>query len=1128
MPMLKRALVVGVGGSGGATARIVRQELVDLLRRTDPTLPFPRGWQFLHIDTPPVPDGNDAALPPQLPIEQFVGLSNKGMRYSAVVREVLLNEKLVETTAPWLPDPIEGNEINLQAGAGQYRAIGRTLLHYARMRIRGAIGARIEQMSSDGAQEDMTNVTRALAPRLLAGGTSDPTVDQPLVFVVSSIAGGSGSGMFLDICDFVRGLLPSTWGPEHVAAVLFAPDTFANLKGSTKNGVQGNALAALTELISAKLGRNTNQAESVLMEVSGFERPLDLRGPSETFIIGRSNGRVAFKDPNGVFFAAGKAIAACISDAGVQDKYYKSVIGNFYNNAQKVDNTPLASENASVLSSFGFASVGLARERFADYATERLAGRAISTLLDAHLASSAFEGDTDDEKIRKLGASVFGEFKRKAELQEAGEARDIIEAIAKLEAAAKVRRRSALADQVAQRSEIAASSVQKWVGQHFAAQVDEWKAQSNADIRTATARWATDIQPKILAAIGDVIGRYGIRVGAHVLDLMIAELMNQVLAEFRRTQGESAQKADDDRDWLSRIGDSFRDMKEKVSTSDQRVTRFMEAGLSAFSATVNAELFRAAGMAVEALCTDFLEPLKSTLEREAKSLRSQSASVAGRRSDIQRWQDAERDVPLYVRPPLNEKLIEPWEAFPATYEQLVRDSADEQAGLGWRSGEDAAIRDVILGEPAGSGHPWCEIERTWRSASDALSPTGTSGQAAFRLHLGAEDVLARSRTWVEDGGRPIGRYVREGLKEYLNPSDRDVDATEKKRRLDEFQDRFTEALSIASPLVDLDHEFLGQVHGSQTYDPSQPIAVLSELPFPEGHPARERVVGALSAQGISVADEMFGEDNAQKINISTFFQGGLNPFVFASLTRPVAESLTVLRSGDGLGEFWKWRRARQLPGALPLDPTNRQAMIRGWWIARTMGHLLVSNGTTGDPSAAQPPSVWIEGAWRAFPSTWLGAIPYHPAEVLPAVLETLPEALIDASAAKSYQVLAPYEQLLRLGLRGPSARNLGGDVLPKPFTQWLEDGQAPEGGSFVPPAIAEASDPATRSTAAADYLVLVRESYLERAEAHPPRSDASTRPPLDRELVADLATVLAQLANDVRELPRAQGGKVTW
>jgi serine/threonine protein kinase len=70
--------------------------------------------------------------------------------------------------------------------------------------------------------------------------------NRPRVYVVASLAGGTGSGIFIDLAYVVRGILKSLGYPQpHVIGLLLAP--VADLNSPQKKGLV-NTMAALTEL----------------------------------------------------------------------------------------------------------------------------------------------------------------------------------------------------------------------------------------------------------------------------------------------------------------------------------------------------------------------------------------------------------------------------------------------------------------------------------------------------------------------------------------------------------------------------------------------------------------------------------------------------------------------------------------------------------------------------------------------------------------------------------------------------------------------------------------------------------------------------------------------------------------
>ncbi len=127
--MLRPFLLIGVGGSGGKTLRIVHHELERVLREIGWDDAFPAAWQFLHVDVPSVADGDDPDLPPQLQHAEYAGLVTAGVNYRNIDMALAGGADRTEAgdaIAGWRPIPHEVN-VPVERGAGQFRALGRII-----------------------------------------------------------------------------------------------------------------------------------------------------------------------------------------------------------------------------------------------------------------------------------------------------------------------------------------------------------------------------------------------------------------------------------------------------------------------------------------------------------------------------------------------------------------------------------------------------------------------------------------------------------------------------------------------------------------------------------------------------------------------------------------------------------------------------------------------------------------------------------------------------------------------------------------------------------------------------------------------------------------------------------------
>ena len=121
----RRMIFVGLGGSGGKTLRFLKRDLNAWLKTIGWHEGMPQGWQFLQIDTPTVQDGTEIESAAMLPDNEYLGLVGRDMemaRLDASLYPIRSAQRMGASSWRVVPDSLN---VNIQTGAGQYRAGGR-------------------------------------------------------------------------------------------------------------------------------------------------------------------------------------------------------------------------------------------------------------------------------------------------------------------------------------------------------------------------------------------------------------------------------------------------------------------------------------------------------------------------------------------------------------------------------------------------------------------------------------------------------------------------------------------------------------------------------------------------------------------------------------------------------------------------------------------------------------------------------------------------------------------------------------------------------------------------------------------------------------------------------------------
>lgn len=1075
--MLGPVLLIGCGGSGGKTLRIAHSAIERRLRRVGyPPGYMPAGFQFLHVDVPPKQEGSTSEFGPYLPGDDYVNLVDAGVQYASVDETLVsnaINTGSLHELAGWRPEP-SAVRVAIQEGAGQYRALGRLITMRRMDKVFTAIRNAANDFSTAEARTELDEVSSQLGWPVPATAAERPT---PLAIVVSSLAGGTGAGCFLDVCDVLRSAYPA-WG-DHALTVLYAPDVFSTISGT--EGVQSNAIAALNELVAGYW--STEQRHTGLLSGTGVsKRSFTQGGTAHPFIIGTQNsGGVALSSPSQVYRAVGEALGMIAGGPDVRENVVNFLTVNWQRNAvRNPDSLGLSPPNTmAALSSFGFARAGLGRERFEDYVIKRLVRDAAEFMATGYLTSAQnmFPGEelTPDEALNRLVDHLAVRFLEECNLHERDDNDQILDALLPPDLTERFNGvRTRVLNEIRPLEAAAPTVWARRVMDAVEPHRSPFQTEFESSLSKTVGQWVDETPDRIIGVVSSYAARYGVPVARALVENAIAELRG--VAD--QLTGEALQ-LDQGAQWLSLVSAALPAGRQPITGENPALADAVRQGAGQLWATAQSSLRRRAIDAMTELTDAFLRPLLLAMTAAQNGLVADLGPQAnGEPPEILGWPQG-TTIPTWLYPSDIEFLLEPVQQYPGKFTELVSASVDQDdaQSLGGpliaarqlvTSGGFAISERESVSEAITHGTGTSDHDNTGRWQPKLIGLDGTP--AVFRVRYRVDDMLDRARAWVNRPGTRMERYLRESLSDYLSEVDAQGNPIPNHQaRLAEFRTAFGNAIKASDPLVMIDRDLYGRVHLDH---PEARVAMVVEpIPFDEGHPARVLARDLLISRKIDAANinDYFRSGNTGSISIISYLEMPSHPVVYQSLMEPIARTWSKVGE-SGAESFWRWCRTRSLTEAVPLPTRVRQAIVRGWFTAKVLGLLDAS-----DPNVAYRIAL-EDGQVAAFPFPLVGRRVGRRDNLspLPAILESFGVAVALFSTAGDSTHLAPYLRLLHLGMSDVDAWELGYAHLGRELEDWIATGLSPH--SLL--------DPVVSGVTEAERLAHVQEVLRSSADAY--------------------------------------------
>lgn len=1025
--MLSPFLIIGVGGSGGKTIRAMRQTLMRRLKAKGWKGEFPEAWQFLEIDTISTQGGGNFTAP-LLPANQFLGLVPQNVDYAGLRNQLI--QKLPRTEqnlalGGWIP---ENTAVPIQKGAGQYRTLGRAVVASQLPQLQQALTRSYGRLSAPGVLEDLREVSMKLY------GKAEGQSPEPMALVISSVAGGSGAGIYLDVVEALKSL--NSGFDKRTQVLLFGPDVFNNIPQGLRDSIPANALGAINETLAGMWAEGPGPGSAALFGNSGLNgRGTSGFGPRNTYLIGASNGQVSFGDQDSVYRAAGESLATLVSDEAVQTWMVEYAIVNvFVNSANPIicnDETMLKSSqnvfHSQPLASIGVGRVSLGLDRLAEYIAEGGAKWTVERLLwPQFVPASPMNPQTPQQIIEEAVDRAWGQFLTDSGLNERGDVHEVIEALLPIGLEDRAR---AFASSVINKASggvpPAGIPANQWVSNvtnFFNLQRKAYETDEQSEIYKVAQVWTTDIQDKILKTVSLTVSRQGLNVASRLVEKLREEVKFVATQELPLEASSEIRKLDQ---ISSKISEGLPQGMSAVQTQamNQVVGPIL---LKATSFITNAMRKKLASELILDLDTGFLQPLETSLRNSVAELLISATAAQNRKGEQNPFPSyaniSTGVIPERFNPSVIERLLIDVIDFPKTIQILIKESLDETVQANW---ENRFIERITLGTKLDSRgddeeQKLIECRATW-VPQDANARRHSEGaqKAQFSIITDTDEYIERNRDWLTDPVTALGKFLDQDIPTYLSHPD----PTVANSRVNAYKAAFSSALKLSAPLCSLNKALIGQVH-QNVLSKGDRYVHMSTIPFKDQGNLKDlyditvHEIQEAKLWDPSESPKSFkAVGGIQQIDVFSTLTSAMNPMVFSSLMNPVIENWSRNNNSSQLRQgFWTNRRARPLTEAIPMAPEQVQKLVRGWFVSQ----LLNLRSANSDQSRGPKISIFDREMRKSvdFPHPLIGlkneSIVSNP-DLLPAVLESLGLAMAHCDQLSNLTPLAPYWAMIRLG-----------------------------------------------------------------------------------------------------------------
>jgi len=1014
--MLGPMLFIGVGGSGGNTVRAIRENLWRELVNRGWTGDFPDCWQTLWIDTISVQDkGGFAAA--ALPQTSYLGLVPSTLGGYNNVKTMIVNQtpesKQQSVLAGWMP---ESCPVPIAKGAGQFRGIGRTIGVSQFSATKVFLERAISKMNSTKASSDLSAIGHLLGMPV-SGASAKPTA-----FVISSMAGGSGSGLYQDVAHMIK-LLDSSYD-DYTHIMLYGADVFElSISRDMLKSTPGNTLAALAESISGVWSSGLSDASQDLFTKAGFNQTnLKRYGGKHHWLIGAKNQHASLgASANEIYKAVASSLSALSISPDTLVWFNNYVLTNVFAGSATnlADNSGLKIstnlDHFQPFASLGFSRVSLGMDRFREYASQSITKAAVQQLLWPEYEPLDPNGPSNDSKIDVRKQQLWEDFRIKSGLNERNPSNDILDY---LDPEDDLRFNSfadsAVSNAAGRDGSHSASVWEERVTRFFTDSQKDLISRDKAALLARAQQWSEEIQDKIATATAGAAADAGYRVAHKLVTELRIEIEFLVHSELPSDFALASKNISEFRGRLNRLLNVGKKEIDKNDSAIENARKFLCA--AAVQVTL-ADRIQVAIELLKDLDKNFIVPLLQSIEKTIDKLKT---SISAQDSDFDSFPTlGDKEISVRFAPANTDQSLIDYKSFPKLLQDWSKQVLDGVEEASWRNrlvervikgvdfdaNGDHRNQTLITFEPR-----WSPQNREYRATING-SPTS----AGFIFRDEYLEILEFAQDMLSSKSGSLSDQINMGLRDYVmkNPNPSEI-----AERSNIYKDKLKAALKYCSPMVEESSGVVNAIHTGGTAGAR--LTSASPIPF-EGTPLQKDSLEIVISfdpgnSQITNPSAFSSSDSIKSIEFYSTLTNAKNPAVFDSLMRPIASDWEAKRDDpDGRRAFWTLRRTKPLIEAVPAARVQVEKMILGWFALAFIGGRKID---TSDLLRGPKVSVYSgeKSAWVSFPHPLLGLPENHQDhDYLPSVLLSLSLALIEINANPSLAPLDAYRALIATG-----------------------------------------------------------------------------------------------------------------